>query len=124
MKRLLIADDERLIRHLIRAALEAPGFAFDEAADGIEALALLDAASYDLIISDLHMPRLDGLGLLAAARQRRPDQPFVLVSASFEVPPPGRDQIYFMGKPFELDALTSCVAQALTDAPESILQEA
>ena len=115
MKRVLVADDEEIVRQLVRAALEGPALEVVEARDGAVALGLLDEGSYDLVISDLRMPRLDGMGLLAAARRKIPQQPFMLVSATFDQPPQPRDGVVFLGKPFELDDFIGKVEDILAE---------
>ena len=117
MKRILVADDESLVRQLVRAALEGPAQAVDEAVDGAAALGMLEETPYDLIISDMRMPRLDGLGLLAAARRRWPAQPFMLISAAFDWRAESRDGVVFMGKPFELDEFVARVEDILEGVP-------
>ena len=117
MKRILVADDESLVRELVRAVLEGPALAVDEAVDGVEALGLLAEGDYDLVISDMRMPRQDGLGLLAAARRRCPTQPFMLISAGFERPSKPRDGVVFIGKPFELDEFLGLVEGMLEKVP-------
>lgn len=65
----LIVDDQRSMRALVKSCLQELGFKhFREASDGDQALAHLKIALPHLVISDLHMPLLDGLGLLAAVR--------------------------------------------------------
>lgn len=79
--RLLVVDDEPAVRFSLREILEDAGHDVREAADGLAALAALEAAQADLVISDLRMPGLDGLGLLERVRARWPDSLFVLVTA-------------------------------------------
>ena len=69
MKRILIADDKATGRELVRTILEKDGFEVYEAADGVEALEQARQVRPDLVILDLHMPRLDGFGTVAALRQ-------------------------------------------------------
>ncbi len=64
MKRVLIVDDESDHRLLLRDVLEVNGYACEEAADGVEALAVLSASSVDLILTDLNMPRMNGKELI------------------------------------------------------------
>ncbi|MEI8395095.1 MAG: response regulator [Rhodospirillaceae bacterium] len=68
MKRILLVDDVPAVRLSIRAALEAAGHQVIEAADGKEALDLLDSQGVDLIVTDLWMPNLDGVELLKRLR--------------------------------------------------------
>ena len=79
--RLLVVDDEPAVRFSLREILEDAGHDVREAADGLAALAALEAAQADLVISDLRMPGLDGLGLLERVRARWPESLFVLVTA-------------------------------------------
>jgi CheY-like chemotaxis protein len=64
----LIADDDQQMRRLIRAVLEREGFQVDEASDGLDALDLMGRQHFDLLILDMDMPRLDGLGVLEELR--------------------------------------------------------
>lgn len=68
-KRILIADDSATVRQLIRMVLgKRQGLSFTEAADGRLALEKLKAQEFDLLITDINMPNLDGLGLITAVR--------------------------------------------------------
>lgn len=69
MKKLLVADDKATSRELIRVALEGEDYQITEAADGIEALRCAREAVPDLVILDLHMPGVDGFGVLAELRR-------------------------------------------------------
>lgn len=62
--RILITDDERNIRLMVRTALESEGYAVEEAANGQEALAAIGRDAPDLVILDLNMPMLDGMSVL------------------------------------------------------------
>lgn len=68
--RMLVADDDVAIRELVRAVLERVGYEVDVADDGYAALALLDKGSYDLILTDVNMPGMDGFELLTELRRR------------------------------------------------------
>lgn len=69
MKKVLVADDKETSRELIRTVLESSGHSVTEASDGIEALHSAQQLQPDLVILDLHMPRLDGFGVLAELRR-------------------------------------------------------
>ncbi len=68
MKRILVVDDDDNLRELLAIVLSQDGRVVDTARDGIEALELLNQNRYDLIISDLRMPGLNGLALYEALR--------------------------------------------------------
>lgn len=69
-KRVLVVEDASLVRLYYRQALEAAGFAVDEAMNGIEALERLLTASVDLLIVDVNMPQMDGLTFIRALRDK------------------------------------------------------
>ncbi len=66
----LVADDSAVVRVKLKKALEAAGWQVTMAQDGIQALELLDQQRFDLLITDLEMPRLDGRALIAAVQDR------------------------------------------------------
>jgi DNA-binding response OmpR family regulator/signal transduction histidine kinase len=79
--RLLVVDDEAMVRGAIVAELAERGYQVTEAAGGVHALALLDAAGEcDVLVTDLAMPEIDGLALLREVRRRRPGMPVVLLT--------------------------------------------
>ena len=69
MKRILIADDKPTGRELVRTILENDGFEVHEAVDGLDALEKARELHPDLMILDVHMPRLDGFGTVEALRK-------------------------------------------------------
>ena len=70
LSRVLLADDEAAIRKVVRDALEREGHEVVTAADGQEALDAFEAGEFDLVVSDLAMPRMDGHSLVAEVRRR------------------------------------------------------
>jgi len=81
MATILVADDERNIRSTLARGLQLEGHAAVEAENGLEALALLEAGDIDLVILDLQMPGLDGLGLLEKMRERGLGVPSLVLTA-------------------------------------------
>ena len=71
MKRILVVDDDEHLREALSAFLSDEGHSVDAARDGLEALELLARNQYDVILSDLRMPGLDGRALYAALRTMR-----------------------------------------------------
>jgi hypothetical protein len=68
--RVLVADDSQIVRAIVAGALRASGYDVDEAEDGASALALLEGGTYDVIVTDLRMPAVDGFGVLEFVRLR------------------------------------------------------
>ncbi|MBI5461833.1 MAG: sigma-54-dependent Fis family transcriptional regulator [Gammaproteobacteria bacterium] len=80
-KRILVVDDEDKMRRLLELSLKGMGHDVVQAEDGIAALEAFDAAPFDLVLTDLRMPRLDGMGLLRALRERGEDVPVIVLTA-------------------------------------------
>ena len=85
---LLIVDDTVWNLRLLRAQLEAEGHTILEAADGLEALAVLERAPVDAVISDIFMPRMDGFALCHAIRQhaRFKTLPLIVLTSTYNSP--------------------------------------
>lgn len=80
-KRILIVDDNKMGLSARRAVLEAVGHAITTAACGADALALVDGGStYDLVVTDYKMPKMNGVELIAELRVRNPVLPIILIS--------------------------------------------
>lgn len=114
--KVLVVEDDRLIRRLLRSVLPARGFTLTEAETGAQALDLLKSASPDLVILDLGLPDVNGLGLL---RHIRADSnvPIVVlsytgsVSTKVEALESGASD--YVTKPFNADELTARLHVAL-----------
>ena len=80
---ILIVDDERAVRRYVARILQQAGHTVYEAADGDEALELLNSGAVpaELVVSDIVMPRLNGVELLKAMAESRPGVPVILMSA-------------------------------------------
>ena len=115
-ERILLAEDEPLVRRVARVALERLGYTVLEACDGLEAVARLreHAERVDLAVLDLSMPRMGGLEALAELRRLAPDLPVILTSGHFSDASPSPDAD-FLPKPYRPDALAERV-RALLDA--------
>lgn len=80
LKRILVIDDADEVRTLVMRQLTYLGFEARGAANGLEGLAAIEAGVPDLVICDLRMPQLDGLGVLSVIRERLPNLPVVVMS--------------------------------------------
>jgi len=80
MATILIIDDEKAIRKTLVEILGFEGYKLDEAADGEEGLKKFSEKSYDLVLCDIKMPKLDGIEFLEKAREVNPDVPIIMIS--------------------------------------------
>jgi two-component system chemotaxis sensor kinase CheA len=81
-KRVLVVEDSIISRMLFKSILESAGYAVKTAVDGEEAWDALQSADYDVVVSDIEMPRLDGFGLTSRIRgdPRVADKPVILIT--------------------------------------------
>ncbi len=80
-ERVLIVEDEPILRTNLRVALEQAGYEVDAAADGAQGLERVLAQDYAVVLSDIRMPKLDGLGLLKRIVAERPETSVLLTTA-------------------------------------------
>jgi len=80
-KRILVVDDDSYVREATEEILRRKSYEVDTASDGKAALAKLDDADYDLILSDIKMPVMNGMELLDAARIKAPDTHIIMMTA-------------------------------------------
>lgn len=82
MARILVIDDDFSIVHALRVVFEKLGHEVLTCADGLDAIALLDAQQFDAVVSDWQLGSIDGVDILEVARQRCPTARRILVTAS------------------------------------------
>ncbi|WP_017598634.1 response regulator transcription factor, partial [Nocardiopsis lucentensis] len=105
----LVADDDRAIRESLERALQLEGYEVRTAADGVQALASVHAEPVDLLVLDVMMPGVDGLGVTRVLRAENDRTPILMLTARVETPDrvagldAGADD--YLAKPFELDEL-------------------
>lgn len=81
-KRILIADDEEIVRNLLAEALRSYDYEIDLVENGVEAIGHIDRRSYDLIITDYMMSKMDGLELTRRIRSKYPSTPILVVTGN------------------------------------------
>jgi putative nucleotidyltransferase with HDIG domain len=116
--RILVVDDEEPIREIVASMLGTAGYACKQAGSGMEALAVLTSGEeFELMLSDLMMADLDGIGLLERTKERYPDMPVVMVTAVHDISvalAAIRNGAYdYLLKPFEREQLLNTVSRAL-----------
>lgn len=83
--KILIVDDEPTVLDVLHRALLKQGYVCDTASDGDKALEYLKENSYDLIITDLNMPKMDGLELITRIKRQDPDKAIIVISANSDI---------------------------------------
>jgi len=78
---ILVAEDDRNLRRVLRAMLAREGYEVAEAIDGAAAAEWLDGRRADALVTDIRMPKMDGLALFRHCRERHPELPVILVTA-------------------------------------------
>lgn len=117
-ERILVVDDEEPIREIVSSMLQNAGYECRQAGSGLEALSILEAGEkFELMLSDLMMPELDGIGLLERVKEKFPDIPVVMVTAVHDISvalAAIRNGAYdYLLKPFEREQLLAMVRRAL-----------
>ncbi|MEM8904633.1 MAG: response regulator transcription factor [Actinomycetota bacterium] len=114
---LLIVDDEANLRSMLRAALSHHGFEVSEAADGVEALRMIDADQPDLVVLDVMMPELDGFEVCRRLRSVGNRTPVLFLTAKDETEDRVRGLTLggddYLQKPFSLDELVARIHAVL-----------
>ncbi len=112
---IVLIDDEPIIHQSLTPFLQRSGHCVHSATDGVEGLALVADGAPDLVISDVKMPHMDGLELLAALRVRNPALPVVLITGHSDVATAtsalDNGAFAFLRKPVKLDELTRIVSR-------------
>lgn len=116
--RILVVDDEEAIREIVASMLTTAGYTCKQAGSGMEALATLTSGEqFELMLSDLMMADLDGIGLLERTKEKYPDMPVVMVTAVHDISvalAAIRNGAYdYLLKPFEREQLLNTVSRAL-----------
>jgi len=115
--RILVVDDEVKMRRLLEMSLKNMGHDVVQAADGAQAMACFDEAPFDLVMTDLNMPRMNGMQLLRNLRERGEEVPVIVLTAfgtietAVEAMKLGAAD--YIIRPFEMDTVELAVTRAL-----------
>ncbi len=114
---ILVVDDELSIREFLQIMLKREKMLVDTASDGEEALKLLDQKHYDLVISDIKMPKVDGLELLSRVKAKDPNALMLMITAhgstELAVEAMKKGAYDFLTKPFKIDDVKLRIEKAL-----------
>lgn len=117
MEKILIIDDNESLRYTLESVLEENGFDSTSVEDGLKAIELLKTKSFDLVICDMKMPKMDGMQILAEVKKIDPELPFIILTAfgdiknAVEAMKHGASD--YLTKPFDNDGMVLTLRKAL-----------
>ena len=120
MAKILVVDDDSLSRQNISRFLSEDGHSVEEAADGSEAIDLLRNGHFDLVLSDILMPKINGYAVIEFVHSALPDTSVLLMTAYGGMTPASRGVEIIM-KPIDLDDLSAAIRRLL--AKKSLLNK-
>lgn len=117
MEKILVVDDEQSLREVLSIMLKRAGYAVTSAADGEEAVELLQKEIFDLVITDLRMPKIDGMEVLKAVKSASPETVVLIItafaSADSAVEAMKQGAYDYLTKPFQVDEVQLIIRNAL-----------
>ena len=123
-RRILLAEDEEAMRTYLTRALEKAGYTVDSVDCGTAALPLLEGSEYDLLLSDIVMPEMDGIELAQRCNEISPDTKVMFITGFAAVSlkaSADQPQAKVLSKPFHLRDLVLEVDRTFADAKEALL---
>jgi CheY-like chemotaxis protein len=116
---ILVADDELAVRQFVERALNYAGYGVTAVADGVAALEALGQRAYDLLLTDIVMPEMDGIALSLKAAKEYPNMKILMMSGYANQRQRAHNLDFLahevISKPFSLDEITRRVQQTLAD---------
>ncbi|MEK6585966.1 MAG: sigma-54 dependent transcriptional regulator [Nitrospirota bacterium] len=117
MEKILVVDDEQSLRDVLSIMLKRAGYAVTSAMDGEEAIELLNKEIFDLVITDLRMPKIDGMEVLKAVKSASPETVVLIItafaSADSAVEAMKQGAYDYLTKPFQVDEVQLIIRNAL-----------
>lgn len=115
--RILVLDDEEIVRVSCKKCLIPEGYDVDVAANGVEGLSMTENNRYDVILTDLKMPDMDGMEFLVKVKERHPDTKVIMITGystvEHAVKAMRMGAYNYIEKPFTPDALIEAVKEAM-----------
>ncbi|MFC7739290.1 response regulator [Roseomonas sp. GCM10028921] len=96
---ILVAEDEAALGDVLEEYFTSAGYQVTRAGDGLEAMKALPTAWFDVLLTDIRMPRVDGVGLIRHVRRTHPDMPIVVLSGYMTAE--NREALTVLGVPDE-----------------------
>ena len=116
-RRVLVVDDEELMRGLLKEILTAGGYEVTAASRGKDAVFMFWKEQFDVVIADIVMPDMDGIEVLLAVKEAKPEIPVIMITGYPSEETKARlmalGAMAYITKPFDAEALKLTVAEAL-----------
>ena len=117
LKKILIADDEELIRWSLGKFLEKEGYSVDSVMNGNKALQMLEENNYDVVVTDLEMPEIGGIEILRSLEKKEKPPGIIIISSYFPekifLGTSRTNFLRFINKPFNIEDVVYEVKQAI-----------
>lgn len=117
MAKVLVIDDDRPIRSTLKEILEFEKFTVDDAENGEEGIKKIEKQTFDLVLCDIKMPKMDGIEVLQKVQQLKPETPVVMISGHGDIETAvgaiKQGAFDFIAKPLDLNRLLVTVRNAL-----------
>lgn len=113
----LVADDEDEFRKILALELQGEGYRVDTAADGAEAMKMLEQKRYDVILLDIRMPHVNGFEILRFVKKKFPETKVIMLTAfsdmAYAIESKNLGAQAFLSKPYDLMKLFTTIRQVL-----------
>ena len=116
-KRLLLVEDDRGVREMLKTALSIDAYTVVEANNGAEALGLFRNGGFDLVMTDFEIPFMKGNELAARIKELAPWQPILMITGHGKRPGPDNPVDAVLNKPIDLNQLRTALAKLLSEIP-------
>ncbi len=116
--KILVVEDDSEVRSMLKDYLSFLGYETDIAADGLEGLNKIKERNYDLVITDIAMPYVSGIGIISILKKDHPNIPVIAITGygyHAEELAQEKNADFIMGKPFDVQKLKEAVEKLLTN---------
>ena len=113
---ILVVEDDDEVRSMLQDFLSFLGYDIDIAADGLEGLNKIKEGTYDLVITDIVMPYVSGIGIISILKKEHPEIPIIAITGygyHAEELAHGKNADLIMGKPFDVQKLKEAIERLL-----------
>jgi ATP-dependent Lon protease len=115
--KVLVVDDEEIARKNLEHILKKENYTVITAASGAEAIEMMEASDFDVVLTDIRMEKVDGIQVLEKAKSRYPDSKVIMItgyaSVDSAIETLKKGAFHYIAKPFKIDEIRVTVKQAI-----------